>query len=304
MQHSPKSKPTPNPKSAVAPSQFRFDAIGTSWTIDLYQPAPAGLQQKILDRIAEFDKAYSRFRADSLITTIKQRPGTYQLPADSLPLFNLYRRLYDLTEGSMTPLIGSVLEQAGYDAEYSLEPGELHVPPTWDKALRLKGQTLTTLQSVTIDVGAAGKGYLLDIIGELLRGAGVTAFCLDAGGDILIQNPNALTIGLENPDDLTQVIGVVSITNGSICGSAGNRRSWAGYQHIINPHSLVSPTDIKAVWVVAPTGLVADALTTALYFAKPELLQEHFAFSYAILSTDGSLRYSANFPAEFFETHS
>jgi thiamine biosynthesis lipoprotein len=307
MQHSPKSKLTPSPNPALpssVTSQFSFDAIGTSWTIDIFQAAPAGLQQKILNRIAHYDKTYSRFRADSLVTAIKNQPGTYELPDDSLPLFSVYRTLYDLTGGAMTPLIGSVLEQAGYDADYSLKPGELHTPPSWDNAMSLHGRSLTTLQPVTIDVGGAGKGYLLDIIGELLDGEGVANYCLDAGGDILIQSQQPVTVGLENPDNLEEVIGIASVNNASICGSAGNRRSWAGYQHIINPHSLVSPTEIKAIWVVAKTGLVADALTTALYFAAPQLLQKHFAFSYAILSTGGSLQYSADFPAEFFETNS
>jgi thiamine biosynthesis lipoprotein len=52
--------------------------------------------------------------------------------------------------------------------------------------------------------------------------------------------------------------------------------------------------------VVAENGLLADGLSTALYFVEPDELAKHFDFEYAIVNEDMSLNYSPNFPAEFF----
>jgi len=283
-----------------------FDAIGTHWQIDIDEPlAPerrSGLFRLIQERIAVFDKDYSRFRDDSLVSEMSRRPGTYALPNDARPMMDLYRDLYGVTGGKFTPMIGRTLVEAGYDATYSLKPGELHVPPTWDEALEYDFPKLTVKQPVLLDFGAAGKGYLIDIVGALLRERGIRSFCVDAGQDILYRHPeNApLRVGLENPADLTQAIGVATITGGSICGSSGNRRRWENFHHIIDPKTLASPQSILACWTVAETALLADAMSTALFFASPEDLASRYAFDCLILRPDFSVERSQGFPAELF----
>jgi thiamine biosynthesis lipoprotein len=238
---------------------------------------------------------------DSLIHKIAKAPGAYTFPPDSKPLFALYRSLYELTDGTMTPLIGQALADAGYDATYSLQPTKLHHPPAWDAVMAFSYPLLTTKEPVLLDIGAAGKGYLVDIVADLLKEAAIAEFCIDAGGDIVVNRPKVtLSIGLEHPGNPSQIIGIATLHNQAICGSAGNRRSWGKYHHIINPSTLESPQHIQATWVVADTALVADGLATALFFTEPARLQHQFAFSYAIVYADNSLTYSANFPAKWF----
>ena len=109
-----------------------------------------------------------------------------------------------------------------------------------------------------------------------------------------------LQVGLENPDDFAQVIGVASIHNQSICASAGNRRRWKQFHHIISPHTLASPKNIKATWVVAKTALLADALATCLFFVPAKTLLAKFTFSYATVYEDNTREVSKAFPAEIF----
>jgi FAD:protein FMN transferase len=284
---------------------FVFEAIGTHWQIDIDDHLSAREQKSLLEsihsRIAIFDKNYSRFRDDSLIVEIAQKAGTYTLPEDAQPMMELYKQLYQLTDQLMTPCIGQVMVDAGYDAKYSLEPKKLSAPIDFDR-LTYKYPELSVPEPVLLDFGAAGKGYLIDLVADVLRGQNITSFCIDAGGDILHQSTNngSLRIGLENPLDVGQVIGVVTLANQSICGSAGNRRKWKNFHHIIDPKTLTSPEHILATWVVASSTLLADGLATALYFAKPEKLQPEFSFEYVILHQDFSIEKSAKFPGEFF----
>ena len=112
------------------------------------------------------------------------QPGTYTLPPDAAPLFSLYEKLNRLTGGRMTPLIGQLLADAGYDADYSFERRHLRELPTWEAALEYAYPTLTIKQPGILDLGADGKGYLIDIIAAILHADGISV-CIDAGGDIL-----------------------------------------------------------------------------------------------------------------------
>lgn len=302
MMPSAKSSSKPKPPA----KHVSFEAIGTSWTIQFWsnQVDSKNLLQQIQQRAELFDKAYSRFRNDSLITKMSKRGGTYELPDDADELIKLYRAMYDLTDGRVTPLIGQTLAQAGYDSEYSLRPGKLTKLPAWDEAMVYKSDTheLTTKMPILLDFGAAGKGYLVDIITELIKQQGVDRFLVNGGGDIRYIDSKAqpIKIGLENPDNTEQMIGIAQLANQSLCGSAGNRRRWANFHHIIDPYTLASPEDIKAVWVVADKAIVADGLTTCLYFVEPEELQQQFSFEYLIITSDNSVQRSLHFPAELF----
>lgn len=262
---------------------------------------PDGLVTAVRNRIADFDQNYSRFREDSLISEMSRAPGNYLLPDDAEPLFDIYRYLYIHTKGAVTPLIGQVLVDAGYDAQYSLKPKALRKPPTWDEALSYNYPNLKVRLPVLLDVGAAGKGYLVDIVADIVASFGVKAFVVDAGGDMVTRGDEIIQVGLEHPDQTDEAVGVVQLHNQALCGSAGNRRKWASFTHIIDPSSLKSPEHIKAVWVTANSTLVADAMTTALFFTDAKMLQRQHKFEYAIIKSDLSLESSQAFPAEFFK---
>jgi len=277
-------------------TQFSFEAIGTHWTIDIYEDLSDTQKSNTLhtihDRIAIFDKNYSRFRDDSWVMKMSHETGTYDLPSDAKPMLSLYQDLYKITNGLMTPLIGQVLVDAGYDKNYSLvQKQELTKPLSWDEAIDYHPPLITIKKPALLDFGACGKGYLVDIVGSVLEDCGIKSYCVDAGGDILHKSykEDTLRIGLEDPDNLKQVIGTLRLHNKSIAGSSGNRRRWKSFNHIINPHTLTSPETISAVWVVAGTTILADAMTTALYFTKPERLLEKFDFDYLILYQDRSV---------------
>ncbi len=285
---------------------MEFEAIGTHWNIairdNISDSQKSDIFARVHARIAMYDKHYSRFRDDSLVAEMSRHAGAYTLPEDAKPLFDVYEKLYRMTNGSVTPLIGNLLSDAGYDRTYSLQPKTLHTPPTWNEAMTYRFPELFIKQPVLIDVGAAGKGYLVDLVGDVLRAEGVPSFTINAGGDILNEDAAGQTIrvGLEHPNDPTSVIGVAMIGNESICGSAGNRRAWNQFHHIMDPHSLTSPKHIAAVWVIAKTGLIADALTTCLFFVDPEVMHAECTFEYLIVYADFSLKKSEGFKSELF----
>ncbi len=304
---------------------FVFEAIGTRWQIDIKTPLlgikKESIEKQIKKRIEEFDKNYSRFRADSLVRKMAVKKGTYKLPADAEPLLTLYQELYKLTDGSFTPLIGQVLVDAGYDEEYSLKPGKLSIPSAWEEVMSLQlpppcrshglhfvsachlpgVSVLIIKKPCLLDFGAGGKGYLVDIVGEILEENGVKTYTVEAGGDIRNRGGTVtLRVGLENPENTAQVIGIAYLGDKSICGSAGNRRRWANYHHIIDPFTLTSVQTILATWVISDTTMVADAISTCLFFVAPDILLKRYYFEYVILYSDFSIKKSEGFAGELF----
>ena len=282
-------------------AQFRFEAIGTTWDVEFEGVNDAeALMARVHARIDEFDRAYSRFRSDSLVTLMSKKAGTYMLPEDAKPMLELYFSIYKTTLGAVTPLIGQALSDAGYDAEYSLQTKTMRTPPALEEVLEYSHPILVVKKPVLLDFGAAGKGYLVDIIASMLKDAGVTSGVVDAGGDIAAFGREE-KIALEDPNDATRAVGVAHIGNQSICGSSGNRRAWGKFTHILDPQSLTSPTHIAAVWVAADTTMLADAMTTCLYFTPASTLLRQYQFEYLLLRQGGSVEKSPRFPAELFE---
>ncbi len=287
-------------------TRFNFEAIGTTWDIEIplmqESEVSSHILKGIMERIDFFDKTYSRFRGDSLVSEIGRRSGQYVLPNDAEKILNLYRDVCILTQGKVTPLIGQVLVDAGYDAEYSLVPRVLTIPPKWEEVLLYQFPLLDVAVPTLLDVGAAGKGYLIDIVGELLEEEGIRTYFIDAGGDMRhrSQRNEIVRIGLEHPDDTSKVIGVVEFCNKSICGSSGNRRKWSQFHHIIDPHLLKSPQEVLATWVIADDTLHADMLATSLFFVPPELLLGKYDFQYVVLMKDYSVLRSAEMKVDFF----
>lgn len=282
---------------------WEFDAIGTHWRITAkHAPDAAETKKQITARIEEFDKTYSRFREDSLVWSMSQKPGQYGMPEDADALLSFYWDLYDISGGRVTPLIGMTMEQAGYDKDYSLQVGERTKLLSWDEALERGKDTLTVKQpGVLLDFGAAGKGYLVDIIVHILRRANAEGFVVNAGGDIWVED-GPERVGLEDPFDHTQAIGTIDVAHRAICGSSPTRRAWGKFHHIIDPETLMPEPRVQATWVLADSCMLADGLATALSFVEPEKLKQKFTFEYAMIDS-GNLRVSPGFNAELFTHH-
>jgi len=282
-------------------SKHTFEALGTQWEIITDRPMSRTLIDTINNRIELFDSAYSRFRSDSIVTQMAKSAGSYVFPDDVMPLMDFYKELYDATLGKVTPLIGRSLELSGYDANYSfIERSQVPVP-SWGEVLKIEGSVLTTTRPVVLDVGAAGKGYLVDIVGSLIDQQGISDYVVDASGDLIHKGSIQNRVGLEHPFQPDTIIGVIDVQNRSICASATNRRSWGeGLHHIFDPDTQAPVKGIVATWVVADTALIADGLATALFFTEPAVLAEQFNFEYVRMNEKGAIDYNHKFSGELF----
>ena len=289
------------------PKSLNFEAIGTHWQIDIWEDSPlfdeVSFFASLKNRIEEFEQIYSRFREDSWLRQVCNEPGDYELPPDAKVLFDLYFEFYKLTNGIFTPLIAQTLVDAGYDSNYSLQPKEnIAKPKSLSEVLEYEFPKLVVKEKTILDFGACGKGHIIDIVSNMLDEKNVKHFCVDAGGDIFYKNNGIekMRVGLENPNNFSEVIGIAEIHNQSICSSSGSRRKWGKFTHMINPENLESPKDVVATWVIVETAILADALATSLHMVDKKVFFGKYNFEYVIMYADNSVEKSANFPGEPF----
>jgi thiamine biosynthesis lipoprotein len=281
---------------------FSFDGIGTRWEVSTPGPLDVAARARLLAVVERYDGVWSRFRPDSTVGAMSRQPGRFEFPEEAAALGRLYRSLYDLTAGGMTPLVGASLERLGYDPSYSLRPSGSPLPaPRWEDALDWDGSVLTTDAPLVLDIGAAGKGQLVDLLAAELRSLGHDEFLIDASGDMLHSGPDAAIVALEHPYDPAQAIGTVPLTGGALCASASNRRAWGdGLHHVLDGTTGRPVRTAVATWAMADSAMAADALATALFFAPGAVLERTFDFSWLTVFSDGSAAFSSGFEGTLF----
>lgn len=289
-------------KSETTPAlNWQFEAIGTQWEIVSSDALTERVRQGVLELIEKFDMAYSRFRSDSLVSKLANEGGTVLFPESAAKIFAVYDDLFRLTDAKVTPLVGDALVAAGYDQAYSLKPQAAPASTlNYEEAVVRKGREVTVTQPTWIDIGAVGKGYLVDEVTEFLVHSGHTDFVVDASGDMRVVGERREKVGLENPHDLTEVIGAVEVTNAALCASAINRRAWGDWHHVIDPTTSLPTKDVVATWVIADSAMIADGLATSLFFTDPKKLASTYNYEYIRLNADGSVEYSEYFAKGVF----
>lgn len=282
-----------------------FEAIGTEWQIkikdSLSSAKQAEIQQAIDDRVEEFTRSYSRFIDESIVADIARQAGRYKLPEDAAPMIEMYQEFYRLSGGRVTSLIGGMMVDAGYDSTYSFRSKPIRPVPKFDEIVEFKAPFLTTKEPVQLDFGAAGKGYLVDLVGELLDQRKINNYLINAGGDMIHKGEGSVRVGLEDPVDTSKAIGVMALSNQSLCASSINRRVWKGYHHVMNPQTHTSTTGVAATWALANSALLADMLTTALFFVEPARLEDKYDFEYMVVRENNQLEASPTFTRSLFK---
>lgn len=267
------------------------------------------------EELRRIEARFSRFQEDSELSRLNRSLGKWQdVSGEMTALLEHAAVLYQETEGCFDIGVKSGLDRLGYDKSYSFKPQPKTTPsPAKPVAAphppflvdRLSGQARLEKQ---IDFGGLGKGYALDRIASLLEAHGCPHYLINAGGDLLgKQEPGQepWKILLENPDDPARALGTLELDGKSLAGSAPNRRTWGnGLHHLINAKTGTPAQGTKAVFVLADTGLQADAYATAIFTAGFEggiALSKRLPCELLSISSENKMFQSPGFPFHPFD---
>lgn len=317
----------PQPGAHPWSHEWRTPATGTTWRVLTQEPLPRPVQGELVALIDAYEEVFSRFRPSSLVRRAAAGQAdagqiTLDLPAGSAQMLDLYDRLHAATSGRLDPLVGSDLVALGDDEggtfvvrDGAARPlGAAGGRPVWSRDTRHKGNRLMLERPALVDVGAVGKGALVDLVGRALEAAGVEQYVVDGSGDLLVRSEQPVRLGLEEPGPAgaaqraAGVIGVVELRHGALCASGTYRRTWGpGLHHLLDAITGLPVGGERvpvATWVVAEDATTADGLATALFLAEPAALAAAgFRYDFALLRVDGTAAVSRGFaslPGEIF----
>lgn len=294
-------------------------ALGTGIVVQHEQPIDSDLRRSLDEFIAQYEQTLSCFRDDSLVTAMGRvsHGGSFDFGDWALPLFELYDRLDDLSQGTIDPCIGEDLIRLGYGADmrFTVEAdagshlGSLHGRATWARDVGRHGTTLVTTRPVHLDFGACGKGYLVDLLARMLtpdESDSPSRLVIDAGGDLFLRTGQPVSIALEDPSNTANAVGTATVTgDGAFCASAPSRRRWGAMHHLLNAIDGLPVNRVSATWVSVPAAVpyptaAADGLATALFVTDPSRLAGAFDFECALLYAGNRAAVSSHFPGSFF----
>ena len=240
------------------------------------------------DRIGDLDRILSDYKPDSelnrIATTAVDHPvhvsdELFTVLAASQDLAAATSGAFDVTQGPVTRLWRearrtSRLPDASALREASSRTGyrKLHLDPT-------DHTVLLDQPGMALDVGAIGKGYAASEAIKVLTRLGIRSALVAVSGDLAFSEAPPgergwhIDIHADDPA-LSTIPRVLDLVNAAVSTSGNTQQHLdAGgqrYSHVVNPSSGMGITDDITVTVIAPSGLEADGLDTAVSVVGPE----------------------------------
>jgi thiamine biosynthesis lipoprotein len=145
-------------------------------------------------------------------------------------------------------------------------------------------RTVTLQTPLVLDLGAVVKGLAIDLAARELEP--FHDFAIDSGGDLYLGGCNeaaeSWSVGIRNPREREHVLATLRVRDTAVCTSGDYERRVpgdSGDHHIMDARAGTSATAIASATVIAPSAMVADALSTAAFVLGPveglALLQRH-----------------------------
>jgi thiamine biosynthesis lipoprotein len=279
--------------------RLSFPALGTICEVQYAAPGgtsqATGFEQAVVSWVAAFERKYSRFRPDSLLSRINAAAGRGWVDVDPEmeAMLKLCDSLHFMTQGVLDPTMLPLIQLWNYKAEAPRIPtqGEIDVARAlvgWKKVQRAPGKVFLPVAGMALDFGGFGKEYAVDVAAQIAKDHGIPSALVDFGHDLravgVPPDRPAWHIGLEDPlhpgrhRDSLAIVGKGVASSGDYIRRfvVGGRR----YGHIIDPRTgwPVANGCLQAT-VVAASCLQAGVLsTTAFVLGVPkgiDLIQAH-----------------------------
>lgn len=274
-------------ETAPALTERRVFAMGTwvdmAWPNDA-DPALGGEIQALLSRAGRDLYAYGDGELGQINANLANG-DTLTVSPELRRLLLQGRDWHARTQGRLDPGIGALVRLWGFMGE----PAPRAAPEDAEIAAILSGATIAHLRidgdeiqtqskDLIIDLAAYAKGYVVDLLIERLREAGVNSGFINAGGDLraLGRRPGggAWRIAVQHPRQ-ERVLGVIELAPGQAAFTSGDyaRFYFEGgtrRHHILDPRNGKPVTHTQSITVLADSGILADAAATALFVAGPD----------------------------------
>jgi thiamine biosynthesis lipoprotein ApbE len=300
-----------------APVSASWLALGTTAVVAVSDPPALEAARAATERvISAFDRACSRFRADSEIVAVgRGGGGPVRISSLLAEAVAAALRAAALTDGDVDPTLGGALCALGYDRDFAelgaRGPARVRAAriPGW-QVVRLdrEASTLALPPGLTLDLGATAKALCADHCAAAAAAASGAGVLVSLGGDLAIAGPvpadgwrvrvtDDHRAGVQAPGQW------ITLREGGLATSSTEVRRWeteAGPAHHLLDPGTGAP--VRSRWrtvsVCAASCLDANVASTAAIIRGERALPwlEELGLPSRLVARDGSVRHLAGWP--------
>lgn len=246
----------------------------------------------LLEEYHRLTDIYHSYEGVNNVRTINKNAGKEPVKVDEklLEFLEFSKEMCEATDGMCNIAMGSVLSiWHDYREQGIDDPENAELPPMEELVEASEHCSIDSLiidreagtvylddPEMSLDLGAAAKGYAVERAAELLRSRGVTGgYSINIGGNVRTIGTKSETsdwaAGIQNPDansDQPYIVRV-KLNDMSLVTSGNYQRYYmvegVRYHHIIDPNTLMPLNYFDSVSILCSDSGIADALSTALF---------------------------------------
>ena len=279
-----------------------FRAMGSACELVLCGTGGAQLEpfaRAAMDEVLRIEAKYSRYRSDSVLSTINAGAGrkAVEIDFETLALLRyaqeLYRNsdgLFDITSGvlrgawdfvsarlpapgeleALLPLVGWPQVEV-QEHRHGNKGGYRDGIGDGDGAREKRGGSVFLPHAgMELDFGGFGKEYATDRAWGVLHGMGMKHGYVNLAGDMRFLGPKPdgtpWMIGIQHPRQNGALLATIPVSDGALATSGDYEKYFEAngqrYCHILDPRTGMPVTHWRTVSVVAPLAAMAGSLTT------------------------------------------
>jgi len=226
--------------------------------------------------LSALESRYSRYRNNSLVSTINRRAGSGKrtpLDQEAVALMQFCQALWEQSAGRFDPTSGILRRVWNFRDGTLGDPGQLEKllgKVGWDKVSLENDSAHLEEPEMEIDLGGVVKEYAADKAAQHLRDQGIEHALVELAGDVVTigtqQGGEPWRVGISDPNEPANAILTVELVNAALATSGTYQRfidsNGQRYSHFLNPVTGWPVEGPSSVSVISDTCLTAGAVAT------------------------------------------
>lgn len=258
-----------------------FISMDTVVTEKIYGKNTSVFIAPVFNIVTGLDETISRFNEESAVYSLNTKGETSDKSV--MQIIDGVKTVSDDADGAFDITVGGLSDLWSIGKEGERIPTEKEISDVLEsidyKKIRIENGTVYYEDGI-IDLGAVGKGFACDLIKAYLSSENVKGAVVSVGGSILAYGDyndkgDKWSIAIRHPRSESEFLGVIRLDEGFVSTSGDYERYFEKdgkrYHHIFDARTgMPASSGLISVTVVADSGLLSDALSTACFIVGEE----------------------------------